>query len=603
MKFTSIRHGLVACGLLVSMSLTAAETTDPVIVSATRTAQTADASLAPVIVIDQDVIERNPGADVADLLGLHAGVEVGRNGGRGQVTSLFIRGTESNHTLVMIDGVRINPGTIGGASIQNIDTSIIERIEVVRGPRSTLYGSDAIGGVINIITKRVKDKTTYSAAVGGGRYNTKQVKASIHHGNGGKGAGINISKLDTDGFPTRTTATQDRGYDNLSVQLYGKRRVGKTDLEISHWQSEGTTEYFDFFLTPIDQDYKNITTALSIKNNFTDRWSSEFKISKFKDEIQQNQSADFATTIRHTLDWQNDFQIGEHNLLSGGLFLSQEDTDSLSFGTVFDEDTTVSAQFIQNQFQYGPHNLITGIRDTHHESFGDETTWNVEYGFAFNKQFKIIAAANTGFRAPDSTDRFGFGGNPNLKPEESRNKELTLRFRSGNEAHRFYVTYFENEITNLINSVVISTSPFVSMNQNIDNAEIKGTEVGYDWQTAHWQLKVAATFQDPIDKTTDEQLGRRAKQIYNYGVSYRHNTWNISLGALYQSKRQNSSFDTIELDSYTLVNLSTHVKLSDRFSMNARIENLTDQEYQLASGFQTAARSVFLEFSYATTDK
>ena len=202
-----------------------------IIVTATRIPTPVEEVLAPVIVIDRDTIERSVAGDAADLLRFHAGLDLARSGGPGQTTAVFIRGAESNHTLVLVDGVRINPGTIGLAALQNIQPSQIERIEVVKGPRSALYGTDAIGGVINVITRRgVRDG--WSAEAGYGDYDTRQ--ASM---NGAVTAGpvefdLGVSWLDSDGFPTRTTDGTDRGYDNLGINAQVAADVGDARLAL-----------------------------------------------------------------------------------------------------------------------------------------------------------------------------------------------------------------------------------------------------------------------------------------------------------------------------------------------------------------------------------
>jgi len=189
--------------LSTSTWVQAADPTEPVIVTATRTPQIADASVAPVIVISRQELQQNPDADIADILQMYAGIEIGRNGGPGQTASFFIRGTNSNQTLVMINGVKINPGTIGNAALQNINLSMIDHIEVVLGPHSTLYGSEAIGGVINIITKqRKKDGTDFNVGVSGGSYNTRSIRLGADNRTGDRSAGIQISGTRSDGFPT-----------------------------------------------------------------------------------------------------------------------------------------------------------------------------------------------------------------------------------------------------------------------------------------------------------------------------------------------------------------------------------------------------------------
>lgn len=569
----------------------AAENTERVIVTATRTAQTFDDTLAPVIVIDRATLARNPSAELTDLLRMHAGIEIARDGGPGQRSSIFIRGAESNHTLVMIDGVKINPGTIGAAAIQNISPEMIERIEIVKGPRSTLFGSDAIGGVINIITKRAGDTTNYTAALGGGSFNTRELNLGAHHGQGNKGAGINITARGSDGFPTRTTSTIDRGYDNLNAQLYGRMRRGDTDFDISYWHSEGNVEYLDFFLNPLDQDFRNTTAALSAKTVLGSAWVSTLKLSHATDEIDQTQGADYANTARYALDWQNDVQLNDFNLFSSGLYLSDEHTKSSSFGTIFDEDTFVGAVFAQNQFQYQAHQLVVGARFTDHETFGDKTTWSLEYGLAITDNIKVILAGNTGFRAPDATDRFGFGGNPNLRPESSENYEVGLRYTPAPQ-HRFHLNAFHNTIDDLA-EYNLNTS----MMENIGRARIEGVEAGYTWHTLPWHIKVEAIYQDPQNLENNTQLLRRAKQGYAASIGYTATDWSISLDARYQGQRRDTSSTT--LDAYTLLNLSGQYQLGKSLSISARIENLTDQEYALVSGYNTPERSAYLELRYA----
>jgi vitamin B12 transporter len=225
-----------SCGLAGAATVHADTviTDPPVIVTATRVPTPVDEVLAPVIVIDRETIERSAPGDASDLLRFHAGLEVARNGGPGQTTALFIRGADSNHTLVLVDGVRINPGTIGLAAIQNIPPDMIERIEVVKGPRSSLWGTDAIGGVINIVTRR-GTHDGWAAEAGYGDYDTR--KASF---NGGLPVGEHVdvdfgaSWIESDGFPTRTTDHTDRGFDNLSMSGQVRADVGQAQVSLRH---------------------------------------------------------------------------------------------------------------------------------------------------------------------------------------------------------------------------------------------------------------------------------------------------------------------------------------------------------------------------------
>src|SRR4029079_2860008 len=222
-----------------------------------------DAVGAPVIVITRSDIERSLASDVSELLQTHAGLEIARNGGPGQTTSLFNRGTESNHNIVLVDGVRINPGTLGGAALQNIAPESLERIEIVKGPRSSLYGTDAIGGVVQLFTRgTAKDGASAGATFGSN--NTEQVfgDAALSAGERFK-FGFGGSYAESDGMPTFVDDDTDRGYRNVTGRVFAE--FAATDalkIRARGWQATGRTEYSgqtfsDPAFAPASQDFEN----------------------------------------------------------------------------------------------------------------------------------------------------------------------------------------------------------------------------------------------------------------------------------------------------------------------------------------------------------
>jgi len=569
----------------------AADTLEPVVVTATRTTQTADETISPVIVIDRKEIEANQGADLAHLLRLHAGIDIGRNGGPGQATSIFMRGTESNHTLVMIDGVKINPGTIGGPSVQNISLDMIDRVEIVKGPRSTLYGSDAIGGVINIITRKLKSGTETNASISRGSYGNNTFMLSTHGKLNKTRFGVTFNKDNTEGFPTRTTSSINRGYDNTSLQGYISFRALGADVKLSRWTSYGNTEYSSFFLNPIDQDYRNSVTTLDINQNLSDTWVSKMKLSRIQDFIDQNQSADFAHTIRNTLDWQHDIQLTHNQLATMGVYISRETASASSFGTGFNVKTDIDAVFVQDDITLGKHHVIAGARLTNHQAFGDFTTWNLEYGYQFSSNWSGTIATNTGFRAADTTDRFGFGGVPGLKPEESTNYEISLRYKTG--PHRITLNAFDNTIDNLI---VYNT--VTSLNENLQQASIKGIELVYKLHLRQWNFTAEMISQNPENETNGKQLARRARQTLTLGAEYIQPRYRIGAQLLNTSERPDSDFSTTLNGSYTLVTVTGVYNITKNLKLNGRIENAFDEKYTLANGFRTAERSYYVGVNY-----
>lgn len=570
------------------------------IVTATRTDTDLDEVLASVIVITRAELERALAPDVAGLLQFHAGLDIARNGGPGQVTSVFIRGTDSNHATVLVDGVRINPGTIGGAQIQNIAPESIERIEIVKGPRSSLYGTDAIGGVINIITRSYAS-SGFEASTGFGRYDTWQAAAS--GGLSGERAELALSAnwLDTDGFPTRTFSSIDRGYENRTFSLKGRARFGPANVGARYWRVAGVSEYSGFSLSALDQDFENSMAAADLAFSL-ERWTSRLTLSRIEDDIRQNQAVsgafDFLRTRRVALDWQNDLRIGSTHLLTAGALLAREDTAALSFGTSFDESTDVDMVFVQDRFDAGPHNLLLAAAHTDHETFGGETTWNLEYGLDLGSATRLIAAAGTAFRAPDSTDRFGFGGNPDLEPESARNYELSLQQRFG-ARQRLRASAFRNDIDELILFVLIDPATFEFQNRNVERARIEGIELAYEYRADTWRLRVEAIAQNPRNLTTDARLIRRARESLSLMLVKAFGTHELGMDVLATGEREDFGFpEQTRLDGYTLLNLYGRLALARDLSIQARLENVFDERYELASTYNTPGRSLFVAMRY-----
>lgn len=572
------------------------ESIETIVVTATRTSRPADKVSAPVIVIDRATIERSMATDLADLLKFHAGLDIARNGGPGQPTSVFIRGTESNHTLVMIDGVKINPGTAGGAALQQISPGMVERIEIVKGPRSSLYGSEAIGGVINIITQR-KAVSGVSASAGTGRYATRDASFDGRISGESGAIGASVNWLETDGFPVQTGTELDRGHDNRSANVFGELGLGEAVLSIRHWEARGNTEYLDFFLSPLDQDFRNQATTVQLETPLAGSWQTSVMLSRVVDELNQNQSSDFFITERDTLDWQNDFQAGKH-LFTAGLYLSSEDTRALSFGTGYDETTDINAVYLQDQVRSGAHDLVAALRYTDHETAGSHDTWNLDYAFSVTPALRFNAGAGTGFRAPNSSERYGYGGNPELLPETSTNLELGASYQL-DPRQQVWVRAFHNEIDNLVDYVILDFNTWEGINQNVARAQIRGIEAGYEYIDQHWRFRAEAVSQDPQDRDTGETLLRRAEQSLSATLVRKLASHELGLDMLSSGERYDFGFPSAtRLPGYTLFNLTGRVSLGQNWWLQGKVENLLDKQYQTVSGYTTSGRGVYLSVNY-----
>jgi vitamin B12 transporter len=569
---------------------------EPVIVTATRTPVPEDEVLASVDVIAGETLMRNPAADLGDALRFVPGVEVTRLGGPGQQTSVFVRGTESNHVLVLMDGLRLNPGTIGTAAIQNVAPEFVDRVEIVKGPRSTLYGSDAIGGVVNVITHEAGNGVRVQA--GFGSFDTRNASASAGFGDERAGAQLAAAREDSEGFPARAGDTTDRGYENTSFSAAAHAGAGPVMLGLRAWHASGTSEYSDFFVTPVDQDFENSAIALTAAFTPTEAWSSRLMLGHAVDDLEQNQSTDFLDTRRNTVDWQNDFAISGRHTLTAGLLWQDEEADALSFGAPYAADTATTQAYVQDQARFGAVHALLGAAYTDHETFGGHVTGNAELGVEVGAGGMLVASAGTGFRAPDATDLYGFGGNPDLDPEESTSFELGYRQAIG-ERQSVSLSAFRNDIDHLIDFFVIDPDTFEGENRNVDEARIDGLEAAWHYEDADWTASIAATWQDPRDRATDERLLRRARENYTAAVARRFGAHEVAFDLLYAGERRDVGFPSqVLLPAYWLANLSARVALGERFTLLLRAENLFDEHYVLASGYDTPGQSFFGALRY-----
>lgn len=569
-----------------------------VVVTATRMPTPLDEVLAPVIVIDRAAIERGAGGDVTELLRFHAGLDLGRSGGPGQPTAVFIRGAESNHTLVLVDGVRINPGTIGLAALQNIPPAMVERIEIVKGPRSALYGSDAIGGVINVITRRGA-RDGWSAGVGYGDYDTAEANVSGGFDAGPLGFDLGVAWVDSAGFPTRSEDDTDRGYRSLNASAQVRADVGRAELALRHWRAEGTSEYSDFFLTPVDQDFATATTALSVAWPAGGAARATLGASYLEDRIRQNQSPDFLRTARSSVDAQVDWTASPLHSLGAGVQFASERASSESYGERLDADTDVLNLFVQDRIETGAHRALLALGYTDHESAGDAVTWNLEYGYTLRAGPLLYALAGSGFRAPDATDRYGFGGNPDLEPERSQSLELGVRHRFGGR-HAVSLAAFRNDVSDLIEFVTLSYDPFAGENRNVDEARIEGIEAAWEYDAAPWRLRVEAIHQDPRNRATGEVLLRRARDSVTVSAQRAFGPLELGLDLLATGDRKDFGWpEPVTLDGYVLANLTASWRVTRAFTLVGRVENLLDEQYELAHTFNTPDRGVYVSVRYA----
>lgn len=568
---------------------------DPVITVATRTPLAASEALAPVVVIDRDTIARSLAADLTDLLRFTAGVEVARSGGPGQTASVFLRGSESNHALVLLDGVELNPGTIGGAPLAAIPLTSIERIEIVFGPRSTLYGSEAIGGVINIVTKRGGERPTLAATAAAGGDDTTQWSLSAGGATGAFDLALDVERFATGGYPTQPALLLDRGNDRLSATAAVGWRGGRWDARLQTFVSDGTQEYFDFLAAPVSQSYRDSTTSLTLVRD-SGVWRSTLLLATYDDEISQDQpnpftsATDFVRTARDSADWQNDLGLGRHALTLGAAW-SDESSAAEAFGA-YAESTRVVALYAQDRVELDGHDLALGLRHTDHSTAGAQLSWNLEYGHDLDGAWRLTANAGAGFRAPDSTDRYTpCCGNPALEPEQAEHVELALQRTvalAAGASGALRLGAFQTRIDDLI-----SFGPTFVL-ENIDRARIRGLEAGWRADAAGWSWELRALVQDTEDLATGQPLPRRADRTLTSRHHLERGAFGFGLDLLAASGAKDSSFSTVRNPGYGLVDLTASWTASPSLALRLRLENAFDKDYVTAAGYANPGRALFL---------
>ena len=572
---------------LSSISLSAeTNNIDTIVVTATRSNIAIEDATLPVTIIGRDQIEQSLARDIAQLLRFEAGLDIGRNGGPGQTTSLFLRGTESNHTLVLVDGVRINPGTIGGTALQNINPDIIERIEIVKGSRSALYGTDAIGGVINIITRKV-DSSYIESSFGYGMYDTKNHKLDMGYNIGSTEIGLSVNSNKTDGYKIRTDSDIKRGYENLSTNFHIGQNFQNSDITLRHWRSSGKVEYLDFFLTPIDQDFINESSAIEINNSFNNQVQSKVIISHVQDDIKQNQSTAYVFSKRDIFDGQISMVSGNHNL-TGGLYISDEEASSFAWDSGFKKDTQSNAIFIQNNITKGNHRVFIAARLTDHETFGEETTWNAEYGLNINDQWSINASAGHAFRAPDATDRYGYGGNINLKPETSDDLQFNAAYRP-NDNLTYRIELFDTQIENLIEYDFAKDKML-----NIGETSMRGIQLSYKFINEKYSIRADYISQKAKNDINKTLLLRRPKQSVTLNITRKLQNFDFGLSLLASGERKDFG---VTLPGYAIVNLTGQFKLNEKWTVNTQVENILDKHYETAAKYKMQGRSAFFDIT------
>ena len=583
---------------------------DTVFVTATRQYQRVNEAIADVTVIErQDIEQAGASATLGELLSREAGMELGRAGGKGAEESIFIRGTNGGHALILVDGVRVGSATTGTTSLQLIPLSQIERIEIVRGPASALYGSDAIGGVIQIFTKAAGDSPRLSIQAGGGT--ASSYETSMAHANqiGNLSYGIKagasgtrgINAIESQNYPGYN-ADRD-GYRNTNVNINAAYKLD-SQIEVGggYFVSNSTSRFdayqLDAFWNSVnaDRDFQ-MKHRVSGANAYasvalTSFWKSSLKVAQGVDRTESPEAVigdpvSLFKTTQNQYTWQNDIKLPLGTAL---LALERLEQDVESTKDYSAKSRSINSVVAGWNASLGAHAVQANLRSDNNSQFGQHETWLLGYGYRLNSAWRVAGSYGTAFKAPSMNDLYypytpGVGGgNSNLKAEESRNGELSLRYEQANSHAR--ITYFQNKINNLIEWTT-DPNTYESTPSNVGQAQIKGFEIAAGTTLGNWLLTANATFQDPKDQDTGEQLRRRAK---NYGMvsatylagPFKGGVELKMVGTRYDDPHWQTRLNQVRMGGYALTNLFAEYRLDKDWQAFARVDNLFDREYEVA---------------------
>ncbi|MBL0123802.1 MAG: TonB-dependent receptor [Betaproteobacteria bacterium] len=573
---------------------------DNVVITATRTAQPLDSTLAQAAIITRDEIESAGVASLTELLQRKAGLEIRATGGPGQPSSVFIRGANSAHTLVLVDGLRVGASSSGATAFEHIPLDLIERVEIVKGPLSGLYGSDAIGGVIQIFTRApASGKPRLTASIGAGSDSTVGANAGFSITEGKSAltfdAGYQDSKSKSATNPAAGSYTYNPDRDpyqnthalvKLTHTLWQGEVVGFTA-----WQSRGKTNFDSGPTDPASNKQTLSGYHLTSENKFSPDWKSRLIIGRTTDDsvISSTYAGNFKTE-QNQANWFNEFKTAVGHMTAGIEWRGEKLISDTAYDAKKRDTTSIFAGYLE---RIGPAQFEFTLRRDEEAQFGQRNTGSASYGYTLTPGISAYVRVGRAFRAPSFNDLYypGFN-NPNLKPEQSDQAEAGLRLRgTGAQKYRVDVVHFENRIDDLIVAAPITYLP-----ENLSRARIRGWEIQADTSFVGMTVKATLTVQRPEDRDTGDQIRSRAKRFGSLSASRNFGKWDVSGDIVASGARFDSSNEApaTRMGGYTVVNANLRYRIDKTWSVELVGQNLADKKYELAQGYNTPSRSVFL---------
>lgn len=563
------------------------------VVTASRIPTRVDSLVSDVTIIERADIEKMAGQTLTEVLVRAAGVQMATNGGRGKAGNIFIRGAESRHTILLIDGVRYGSATLGTPVWTGLPLDAIDRIEVLKGPGSSLYGSDGVGGVVQIFTRRGREGFHPSAFVSVGSPGFSQAGAGVSGGRDGTTWSIDASVLNDRGFsstnPTVPFGNFNADRDPLRQRAFnGTLAVdltGSWKLDLGLLRSEGTSHYDDGPGRDSRDDFSTQVLRAGLSGQVRSGWKTQFQVSQSEDVSEGIVGAFLPSDFRTTQDqvlWQNDIDTPLGVVLAGVERLEQDVRSTTAYAVT---RRRIDSAFLGLNGESGPHSWQANLRSDRNSQFGNSTTGFAGYGYRISTAWRAHVSHGTSFVAPSFNQLYfpGFG-TPTLQPERGRNTDVGVTWSDA--GHTVKLVGFDNKIRGFI--------PSGPLPANIPRARIEGWSLTYDGELGDWTVRASYERLNPRNLLSGRQLPRRSDAQATLGVDRAMGAWKLGGALLHVGDRFDDTANTFRLPAYTTLDLHAEVALSRQLTLQTQWRNVTDERYETVRGYNQPPRGVFV---------
>ena len=569
-----------------------------VVVTASRIQTRADDLVSDVVVLDRAAIESSTGRTLTEVLARSAGIQMTATGGAGSLSGLFVRGTETRHTILLIDGVRYGSATAGLPNLDTLPLDMVERIEVLKGPGSALYGSDAVGGVVQVFLRKGVTGFSPSAAITVGSYGFAQLSAGLAGGEGALSYAIGVQKTQNKGFSATNSKVafgsynDDKdGFKQDALNLSASYQITPNwKIDAGALVADGVSQYDDGPDNGAKTSVRTQTLRAGLEGKVLPIWKTQLRASQSVDKQVGLEGAYLPSkfnTTQNQLTWQNDIDTPVGIALVGAEQLVQKVDSSTTYDV---SQRTVNSLFAGLNGNSGSHSWQANLRRDSNSQFGDNSTWFAGYGYKINPAWRLNASYGTSFVAPSFNQLYYPGySNPLLQPEQGKNLDLGVTYSDMGQTVK--LVRFDNKIRGFISN---TTTP-----ENIPRARIEGWTLSYDGAFDALNLHASVDILNPRNELTGNVLPRRARNQVSLGADYRLGAWSFGGSVLNVGSRFDDVKNTIALGGYLTADVFVNYNINKDLQVQAKINNLADKVYETAYGYNQSGRAAYITLRYA----